>query len=102
MKPLKSLSYFLGGTPGWAGISIDVFHDKVRHLVFGGEVVVNLRNSWGTVITDCLFVDILLCLVLGVQRNMAFILNEIQLEDYALSEVVIPRVQVFAMFFRAY
>jgi hypothetical protein len=85
MKALlvESFGNLLRGSPGWYGFSINVFHDKVRHLEFGG---VNLRNAWRTVVTNCLFVDILLSLVLRVQRDTGIIFDEVRLEEYAASE----------------
>ena len=79
-KPLKSLGNIFRGVPGWGGFDINVFHDKVRHLVFGGEVVINLGDAWCTRITDCDFVDVLLRLVLRAYGAMATIFNEVSLE----------------------
>jgi hypothetical protein len=54
---------------------MNVFHDKVRYLEFGDEVVINLNlgNAWRTVVADCLIVDILQSLVLSTERHGSYI-----------------------------
>lgn len=41
-EPLQSVGDLFVGVIGWGGV-IDEFHDKVRHLLFGGEVFHNQR-----------------------------------------------------------
>ena len=85
-KPLEGFGNLFGGIPGWGGLGINVFHDKVCHLVFRGGVVMNLGNTWCVRVTYRLFVDIQLRLVLGEQRAAAIIFNKVLPENYATSE----------------